>query len=412
MPTTDYAASIQGVGIRVTRLDEKGNLLTGDMDSYVTSAFIRVSFTPEYEDGEEITEKAADGTVCISYKAPDTLKRVNLELAVCTPDPELTNLMSGGLLLTDEKHSLGWASAQVGEDPSGNGVAVEVWSRAIDQGKPAGDKPYFHWVFPYVKTRLSGDRVIENGLLATTFEGWGVGNLNFRAGIDGSWLWPAAADRPYMYARSDYQVSGSTGFRTWTPRDVSSTGLVTAPMPQMTSGLPTSATGTNTPNTVAPSPYAYNSGESKDHFLSLTAFAYGTGATAVTPDPAWTYNVTNPSPTGSKQPSVVYLSRGDTHVPLNNTIPGQVYTLGTNTGRGAFTSWGANAVPAKNPSQADVAKAMSAAGFAPAASYSQAWGPTSYIVVTDTSLGINQMRFSWNGVNWVPYAGAGGPTGP
>ena len=54
MATQDYAASIQGVSIRVTRLDANGNLLNGPGDSYTTSAFMRVSFTPEYEEGDEI----------------------------------------------------------------------------------------------------------------------------------------------------------------------------------------------------------------------------------------------------------------------------------------------------------------------------------------------------------------------
>ena len=116
----------------------------------------------------------------------------------------------------------GWASAQVGEDPSGYGVAVETWSKAIDNGKEVG---FFHWVFPFVKTRLTGDRVIENGLLATTFEGFGLGNINFRNGPDGAWNWPAATDRPYLYARSqdgsDRSCAGSSPTRllclSWTP---------------------------------------------------------------------------------------------------------------------------------------------------------------------------------------------------
>ena len=213
-----HAASVAGVSLRITRLDAEGNLLNGPTDSYLTSAFIRVSFTPEYEEGDEITEKAADGTVCVSFKAPDTLKRVNMEIAVCDPDPELSALMSGGLILSGlsggNEVTKGWASAQVGEDPSGNGVAVEVWSKAIDNGKEVG---YFHWVFPYVKTRLTGDRVIENGLLATTFEGFGLGNIMFRNGPDGSWAWPAATDRPYLYARSKDAPVGLRGFYTYPP---------------------------------------------------------------------------------------------------------------------------------------------------------------------------------------------------
>ena len=224
MATQDYAASIQGVSIRVTRLDAAGNLLTGDADSYTTSAFMRVSFTPEYEEGDEITEKGANGVVCVTYKAPDTLKRITMELAICEPDPELSQLLSGGLLLrknlgTSEdpnNKSIGWAAPGVGDDPAGNGVAVEVWSHAVKDGKKAAVLPYFHWVFPYVKMRQSGDRVIENGMLANTFEGYGLGNPNFQSGIDGRWEFPVAAERPYAYARAEWAPTGLNGFYTWT----------------------------------------------------------------------------------------------------------------------------------------------------------------------------------------------------
>jgi hypothetical protein len=223
MATQEYAASIQGVSIRVTRLDAAGNLLTGSQDSYTTSAFMRLSFTPEYEEGDEITEKGANGVVCVSYKAPDTLKRITMELAICEPDPELSALLSGGLLLRKDlsnggatnSKSIGWAAPGVGDDPAGNGVAIEAWSHAVSGGKRAGVLPYFHWVFPYAKFRQSGDRVIENGLMANTFEGYGLGNVNFGSGIDGRWEFPVAAERPYAYARTSWAPTGLSGFYTW-----------------------------------------------------------------------------------------------------------------------------------------------------------------------------------------------------
>lgn len=223
MATQEYAASIQGVSIRVTRLDASGNLLNEPGDSYTTSGFMRLSFTPEYEEGDEMTEKSADGTVCVTYKAPDTLKRITMELAICEPDPELTQLLSGGLLLrknlgtysTPNRKSIGWSSPSTGDDPAGNGVAIETWSYAIIDGKKAANLPYFHWVFPYVKLRLSGDRVIENGMLANTFEGYGLGNPEFGMGLDERWEFPVAAERPYSYARAAWAPTGRKGFYTW-----------------------------------------------------------------------------------------------------------------------------------------------------------------------------------------------------
>jgi len=223
MATQEYAASIQGVSIRVTRLDASGNLLNTAGDSYTTSGFMRLSFTPEYEEGDEITEKGADGTVCVTYKAPDTLKRITMEIAICEPDPELTQLMSGGLLLrkntgtfaSPARKSIGWSSPSTGDDPAGYGVAIECWSHAIIDGKKAATLPYFHWVFPYAKLRLSGDRVIENGLLANTFEGYGLGNTAFSSGLDERWEFPTAAERPYSYARADWAPTGRKGFYRW-----------------------------------------------------------------------------------------------------------------------------------------------------------------------------------------------------
>jgi hypothetical protein len=317
MATQDYAASVQGAAIRVTRLNAAGALLNGPLDSYTTSAFIRTSFTPEYEDGEEITEKAADGTVCVSYKAPDRLKRVTMELAICEPDPELTALLAGGVLLTRNQStavaltvtgpeisggsctllatstagitvgsnitvaglsiaglngiqrvsavvantsisfvttltgsvtatsatvtlrddtSVGWAAPAIGDDPAGNGVAIEVWSHAVANGKRTATNPYFHWIFPYARLRASGDRVIENGLLANTFEGYGIGNTAFGSGPDGMWEFSEVTDRPYAYARDTWSPSLShlKGFYSWT----APVGGATIPTYVATTNLP------------------------------------------------------------------------------------------------------------------------------------------------------------------------------
>lgn len=199
----DYAASISGQLIRVTRLKSDGTFMTGASASYLMKSFVSLSFTPEYEDGDEITQKAADGTVCVTYVAPDTLKGVSLEIAICNPDPEFTEILAGGTLLSSGGQNEGWAAPQTGVNATPFGAAVEVWSLAIQNGKPAANKRYWHWVFPYVIARQSGDRVIENGLLANTFEGSGAGNSAFGAGPGGLWPYPAVTDRAYMYARTN-----------------------------------------------------------------------------------------------------------------------------------------------------------------------------------------------------------------
>lgn len=207
----DYAASVTGSHIRVTKLNASGGFLTGAKSSFVSKSFISVSFTPEYEDGDEFTQKNAAGAVCVTFKAPDTLKRVNLSIAICNPDPEFTSIVAGGTTLGDTD-VVGWAAPKVGVDMSPYGVAIEVWSNAIVDGKPAAENPYFHWVFPYAKMRESGERVVQNDILATEFEGYGVGNLGFASGPAAPiWAFPASMDSPYAYARTT-SVPAATGW--------------------------------------------------------------------------------------------------------------------------------------------------------------------------------------------------------
>ena len=120
-----------------------------------------------------------------------------------------------GTLGAPDNQSVGWAAPAVGDNPAGNGVALEVWSFAVKDGKRATTNPYFYWVFPYVKLRQSGDRVIENGMLANTFEGYGLGNQFFGTGPDGRWEYPVAAERPYSYARGNWAPTGLKGFYDW-----------------------------------------------------------------------------------------------------------------------------------------------------------------------------------------------------
>ena len=204
-----HLASVQGAALRVTRLNSNGTTATGASASYVISNFIRLSFTPEYEEGDEITEKTAGGEVCVTYKAADTLKRVNIELAICDPDPEFTELIAGGTLLVSGGQSVGYAAALTGVDGNPNGNSVEVWSYGVAAGTR---QKYIRWVFPFVQIKPSGERVIENGLLAVTFEGFGVGNAAWGNGPQNDWNY--TSDRAWAYAQEATAPIGLNGYQT------------------------------------------------------------------------------------------------------------------------------------------------------------------------------------------------------
>jgi hypothetical protein len=236
----DNAASVRGRALRVTQLGADGAPITGTAcDVYVTGGFISFQFTPEYSEGDEIEVKNAAGETCVYYKLPDTLKNVGLQMSICDPDPVLTQMLVGGEVLTaggtsafapagttaDDLVAVGYASEMAGAVANPNGVAVEVWADAVVNGRSASRAPFWHYLFPSAAFRLDGDRVVENGNLATAFAGTGTGNEAFGSGPnmdlagvtptppDGAfdWRFPAYTDRPFLYTRSFHAPLGLKG---------------------------------------------------------------------------------------------------------------------------------------------------------------------------------------------------------
>lgn len=212
----DSASSVAGVAIRITRLNADGTLKTGASASYVHKKFVSLGFTPEYESGDEFTTKAADGSVAASWKAPDTLKRVTLSIALPDPDPEFSQMIAGGELLlgtgANAGKTLGWKMPLVGVDATPDGVAIEVWSIANVGGRQAAVNPNWHFIFPYCQMHLAGERAIQNDMLATSFEGWAVGNTGFGDGPAAP-LWAYSSDAPVAMARTT-GVPAGTGYQT------------------------------------------------------------------------------------------------------------------------------------------------------------------------------------------------------
>jgi len=203
---TDHATSVRGYAMRVSSLSVSGAPLTGTSGSvWVSGQFLNVQFTPNNEAGEDIANKAADGSLCQILKTPDILKYYDVHLEICSPEPELIVLLGGGTTFTNPGSSpvTGYQSLQAGQLTTsgvGNGVGIEVWSGAYVNGKPASTNPYWVHVFPNCVLTLTGTRSIENGFIATVFDGYCFGNANFfPGGGTPSLLIPT--DKPYQSDR-------------------------------------------------------------------------------------------------------------------------------------------------------------------------------------------------------------------
>ena len=123
MAARDNAASVQGDVMRITPLNVDGTINTAK-PTLVTEGFISASFATEFEDGDEISEKAANGKICIQYQADDSMKGITFNLSLCSPDPEASALLAGGDVIIDGDGAVvGYSSPGVG-DTVGNPVAV------------------------------------------------------------------------------------------------------------------------------------------------------------------------------------------------------------------------------------------------------------------------------------------------
>lgn len=144
----DGASSVQGLALQVAKLNADGTPLVDPCGAYVTSKFMTVSIEPEYMDGEEIEEPGADGTLCVYFQARDQLKRVNISVDICSPEPELYNILGGGDVLyteelgpytiTNAERTSNVATVTLSADPVdvaiGDTVIVDAGTAGFDTG--------------------------------------------------------------------------------------------------------------------------------------------------------------------------------------------------------------------------------------------------------------------------------------
>lgn len=200
-PETDAPASILAVAMRVALLDAAGATPAGPDSMYVTDALVQFQWQPTIENGLDLMQRKGNGDLCVFTKTPDITKRYEVTLNLCTPDPELVQLLAGGVLLETSSTAVGYGAPLLGQDPTPNGVSVEIWSEAITGDVPAADNPYFWWAFPKVKFEKMEQTTLEAGIKATSYSGYMYENPGWGDGPNNDWTWNS--DRAFQWVRSD-----------------------------------------------------------------------------------------------------------------------------------------------------------------------------------------------------------------
>ncbi len=170
---------VHGLRMRVTNLDQNGVPTPGTDQMYVTDAYTKVGIKPVYSDGNEIEVKNASGVTCVQYRSPDTFKRADIEIELCTYDPYLQAMLSGGTVETLNTNRVGWNAPAIGEVADTGGLSIEVWGRRVDDGEENADYPYMWFVYPRVKNLQMGDFEHGDDALMPKFSGQAYENDNW-----------------------------------------------------------------------------------------------------------------------------------------------------------------------------------------------------------------------------------------
>lgn len=179
--------SIQGLALRVTRLDSCCQPVTGTTCDYaVSESFVTLNLSAQIEDPDEFVVKLANGKLCINETGCATLKRYDVSMEICNADPDLFEIVSGVSTVVDYQGSV--VGFEVDQDLGEcNKFSLEFWTKVVgDQCTDAtGAKQYLYWLLPCASNGRVGDITIENGPLTWTLSGeavpssvWGVGPYN------------------------------------------------------------------------------------------------------------------------------------------------------------------------------------------------------------------------------------------
>lgn len=193
--------------IRVSILDLDGTPTVDASASYVSDCLSKLTITPNYEAGSEIKEDNACGNTYVDFLAEASLTRVNIDIDLMAPDPNLLEVLASAGRRLNGAFGVGWGLPPLGK-VTGQ-CAIELWAQRINNGKLDPTFPYAHWILPYVKNVQFGAHEFSNTVGHTLLTAEGYENANFLDGPQNDW--PTVSDRAAMWIPTATIPTNDTG---------------------------------------------------------------------------------------------------------------------------------------------------------------------------------------------------------
>lgn len=204
--------SIQVCALRVARLEANGVPDPGANNLYVTDKAASITVTPNYRAGQEFNLVTGCGQTLLDYQDDPRLRWWDVEGGLAVPDPQLHELLFGGVVLTDGD-AVGWASPALLSAANPYGVSIEFWTKQVDENGDLDDQfPYLWWIMPKVKSLQPGAKNAENAAMNNPFTGGrAIQNPNWFDGPLNDW--PVRSDRALEWIPTDVLPTAQCGYQ-------------------------------------------------------------------------------------------------------------------------------------------------------------------------------------------------------
>lgn len=184
---------LQGETMRVTRLDECGNIEFGDCAYAVSGGYVSITMTPNTEEGERFLQRTANGSAIVNQRGRPILNWYDVSIAFAEVDPELFTIITGLEPYTDDQDRvIGFPVTE--EHYATANFALEAWMGNAEEACLPGANPFFGYnLLPWVtEGALTEDIVIQNDLITFTVAGrtrkgtpWGTGPYDVVLDLNG-----------------------------------------------------------------------------------------------------------------------------------------------------------------------------------------------------------------------------------
>lgn len=158
---THCFAPVLGKRLRITELADDGTI-PPDAMQVTTEGFITVTLSSQIEDGAEILQRNANGSICVNEKMADTFKRLNVTVQFCGVLPGALTMTTVAEPYQDANGEL--AGFTVPESELSEKFALELWTGI--SGDPSS---YGYMLLPFVQGGAIGEEITVDAENAVNF---------------------------------------------------------------------------------------------------------------------------------------------------------------------------------------------------------------------------------------------------